>query len=94
MPRFSPGDRVTVLDLGKPGHVRIPGSSGTRPGGSNVIAAPIPIRRTSPSAAPASRHRPLPCAFPQTELWPDYAGPTATRWKSKSTTTGWRRRSP
>lgn len=24
MPRFSVGDRVTILDLGKPGHVRIP----------------------------------------------------------------------
>lgn len=24
MPRFAPGDRVRILDLGKPGHVRTP----------------------------------------------------------------------
>ncbi|MGQ3353482.1 MAG: SH3-like domain-containing protein [Phreatobacter sp.] len=75
MPRFSAGDRVTVLDLGKPGHVRIPWFIRHRTGRIERYCGAYPNPEDLAFGRPG-----LPAIdlyrvhFPQTDLWPDYAG--------------------
>lgn len=75
MPRFSPGDRVVVLDLGKPGHVRIPWFIRRKTGRIERYCGAYPNPEDLAFGRPG-----LPAIdlyrvhFPQTDLWPDYAG--------------------
>jgi nitrile hydratase len=79
-PRFAVGDVVAVLDLGKAGHVRIPAYVREKVGlvvqfcGCYLNPEDLAVGRTSGPVIPLYR-----IAFPQAELWPDYAGPTADR---------------
>lgn len=71
--RFAPGDRVTVLDLGKPGHVRTPYYVRRRTGtvvqlcGHFLNPEELSVGRTAGPVIPLYR-----VSFPMRELWPDY----------------------
>lgn len=74
-PRFGVGDPVTVLDLGKSGHVRIPryirGRTGTveQYCGSFLNPEELAVGRSDGRIVPLYRVR-----FDQHHVWPDYAG--------------------
>jgi hypothetical protein len=74
-PRFGVGDRVTVLDLGLAGHVRIPRYIRGRDGvieqycGSFLNPEELAVGRTDGRIVPLYRVR-----FMQREVWPDYDG--------------------
>ena len=74
-PRFRVGDVVSVLDLGKPGHVRIPRYIRGRTGvveqycGSYLNPEELAIGRSDGRIVPLYRVR-----FGQRHVWPDYAG--------------------
>lgn len=76
MPRFRPGDRVTVLDLGKPGHVRIPFFIRLKTGeverhcGAYPNPEDLAFGKSGLPAIDLYRVR-----FDQPALWPDYEGP-------------------
>jgi nitrile hydratase len=75
-PRFHPGDRVRVLDIGQPGHVRIPFYVRRQVGVVERYCGAYPNpedlaygRRGLP---PVDLYR---VHFAQFALWPDYPGP-------------------
>ena len=74
--RFAPGDPVRVHRAYPPGHLRTPyyirGKSGVveRICGSFANPEELALGRDGLPARPLYRVR-----FPQTEVWPDYAGP-------------------
>ena len=74
--RFVPGDRVRVQRAYPPGHLRTPyyirGKSGVieRICGSFANPEELALGRDGLPTRPLYRVR-----FPQTEVWPDYAGP-------------------
>lgn len=76
MPRFQPGDAVRVLDLGKPGHVRIPFFVRQRIGqverycGAHANPEDLAYGRDGLPKIDLYRVH-----FRQQELWPDYGGP-------------------
>jgi nitrile hydratase subunit beta len=76
MPRFQPGDTVRVLDLGKPGHVRIPFFVRHRTGvverHCGAYPNPEELGHGRPGLPPVDLYR---VNFRQDHLWPDYAGP-------------------
>jgi len=76
MPRFSPGDRVRVLDLGKPGHVRIPHFIRHRQGVVERYCGCYPnpeeLAYGRPGLPPIDLYR---VHFAQPQLWSGYAGP-------------------
>ena len=75
--RFAPGDRVFVQRAYPPGHLRTPyyirGKSGVieRICGSFANPEELALGRDGLPTRPLYRVR-----FPQTEVWPDYAGPS------------------
>lgn len=75
-PRFRPGDRVTVLDLGKPGHVRIPWfvrhKTGVVERHCGAYPNPEDLAYGRPGLPPVDLYR---VHFAQAELWSGYAGP-------------------
>lgn len=76
MPRFAPGARVRVLDLGKPGHVRIPWfvrhKTGTVERYCGAYPNPEELAYGRPGLPEIDLYR---VHFPQAALWPDYDGP-------------------
>lgn len=76
MPRFSPGDRVHIEDLGKPGHIRIPWYVRHKDGaierycGAYLNPEDLAYARRDQPAVDLYRVR-----LRQIDLWPDYAGP-------------------
>jgi nitrile hydratase len=74
-PRFDAGDKVRVLDLGKPGHVRTPfyvrHHVGTVLHRAGMFLNPedLAIGRVCGPVVPLYR-----VGFAMTELWPDYDG--------------------
>ncbi|MFD1703303.1 SH3-like domain-containing protein [Methylopila henanensis] len=77
-PRFDAGDRVLVLDLGKPGHIRTPFYIRGRTGivlhrcGAFLNPEDLSIGNVGGPVVPLYR-----VGFPMVELWPDYRGPAA-----------------
>lgn len=76
MPRFQPGDTVRVLDLGQPGHVRIPffvrHKTGVVERHCGAYPNPEELGHGRPGLPPIDLYR---VNFRQDQLWPDYAGP-------------------
>jgi len=76
MPRFLPGDPVLILDLGKPGHVRIPRyvrqKCGTVERYCGAYENPEDLAYARRGGAPVDLYR---VRFAQHDLWPDYGGP-------------------
>lgn len=74
-PRFKPGDTVRVLDLHKPGHVRIPyfvrHKSGTVERYCGAYPNPEELGFGRPGLPPIDLYR---VHFRQAQLWPDYTG--------------------
>ncbi len=74
-PRFVPGDRVRILDIGKPGHVRIPWYVRHKVGVVERHCGAYPNPEELSCARPG-----LPAIdlyrvrLGQRDLWPDYAG--------------------
>ena len=72
MERFKVGDRVHVLDLGKPGHVRIPWYIRHKDGevvqycGTYLNPEDLAVGKTGGPAIPLYR-----VAFDQKHLWPE-----------------------
>lgn len=77
-PRFAPGDRVRILDLGKPGHVRVPhyvrGQVAEVERYCGAFANPEDLAYGRPGLPPIDLYR---VRMRQAALWPDYAGPQA-----------------
>jgi nitrile hydratase subunit beta len=75
MPRFAPGDRVTVLDLGKVGHVRIPFfvrlKTGTVERYCGAYPNPEELAFGADGLPEVDLYR---VHFPLDNLWPVYAG--------------------
>jgi len=75
LPRFAPGDRVTVLDLDKPGHVRIPryvrGHSGVVEQFCGAFLNPEDLSVGRVDGPVVCLYR---VCFEQPALWADYAG--------------------
>lgn len=75
-PRFAEGDWALVLDLGKPGHVRIPRYIRGKVGcveqycGSFLNPEDLALGRSDGQIVPLYRVR-----FLQRHVWPDYLGP-------------------
>lgn len=71
--RFAPGDAVTVLALGKPGHIRTPDYILHKRGevvqfcGFFLNPEDLSVGRTAGPVVPLYRVR-----FPMRELWPEY----------------------
>ena len=78
MPRFAAGDRVRVLDLGKPGHVRIPffvrHHIGTVERYCGAYPYPEELAYGRAGLPGIDLYR---VHFLQKLLWPDYAGDPA-----------------
>ena len=76
MPRFQPGDTVRVLDLDKPGHVRIPffvrHKTGVVERHCGAYANPEELGYGRPGMPAIDLYR---VHFRQQNLWPDYTGP-------------------
>jgi nitrile hydratase len=76
MPRFQPGDTVRVLDLDKPGHVRIPffvrHKTGVVERHCGAYPNPEELGHGRPGLPPIDHYR---VHFRQAHLWPDYVGP-------------------
>lgn len=76
MPRFQPGDTVRVLDLGKPGHVRIPffvrHKTGVVERHCGAYANPEELGYGLLGLPPVDLYR---VHFQQEHIWPDYTGP-------------------
>jgi nitrile hydratase subunit beta len=73
-PRFAPGDRVRIRDLGKPGHVRTPTYVREKIG---VVERYCGAFRNPEDLAydrPAERVPLYRVRLSQAELWPDYDG--------------------
>lgn len=76
MTRFAPGDRVHVLELNKPGHVRTPFYIREKTGrvlqfcGLFLNPEDLAIGHSAGPAVECYR-----VEFDQTHLWPDYDGP-------------------
>jgi nitrile hydratase len=74
-PRFQPGDRVRVLDLGQPGHVRIPffirHQTGVVERHCGAYPNPEELAYGNRDAARVDLYR---VHFRQAEVWPDYTG--------------------
>ncbi len=77
-PRFAPGARVRILDLGKPGHVRVPhyarGHLGEVERHCGAHANPEELAYGRPGLPPVHLYR---VRIPQPALWPGYAGDPA-----------------
>ncbi|HEX2257534.1 MAG TPA: SH3-like domain-containing protein [Afifellaceae bacterium] len=74
-PRFAPGDRVVIRDLGKPGHVRTPRYARDKAGVVERFCGAFHNPEESAYGRPAP---PVPLyrvRLSQAALWPDYAGP-------------------
>ncbi len=75
-PRFRAGDRVRVLDLGRPGHVRIPfyvrHHTGVVERYCGAYPNPEQLAYGRPGLPPVDLYR---VHFRQPALWPDYPGP-------------------
>jgi len=75
VPAFAPGDRVRVVDLGKPGHVRTPFYVREKTGAIEEYCGTFDnpeergYGRVGLNPIPLYRVR-----FRQFELWPDYDG--------------------
>lgn len=78
MPRFSPGDAVRVLDIGKPGHVRVPFyirfQIGTVERYCGAFLNPEELAYGTKDLPRVDLYR---VHFRQTSLWSDYRGPSA-----------------
>ena len=76
MPRFTPGQRVRILDIGKPGHVRIPFFVRHRVGIVERFCGAFPnpeeLGFGRPGLPPVDLYR---VHLQQTVLWADYSGP-------------------
>lgn len=74
MPLFLPGERIRVLDLGKPGHVRIPayvwGHTGTVVQFCGVFLNPEDLAVGNAGGRVVGCYR---VEFLQTDLWTDYS---------------------
>lgn len=70
MPRFAAGDRVRILDLGKPGHVRVPCYARDRVGEverhCGAFANPEELAYGRPGLPPVDLYR---IRLPQSGLW-------------------------
>ena len=75
MPRFRPGDRVRIRDLGKPGHVRIPWYVREREGVveryCGAHANPEELAYARPGLPPLDLYR---VRLNQRDIWGGYAG--------------------
>ncbi len=77
-PRFDAGDRVSVLELGKPGHVRTPFYVRRREGvvlhrcGSYLNPEELSVGKVCGPVVPLYR-----VGFAMTDLWDDYRGSPA-----------------
>lgn len=75
-PRFSVGDRVRILDLGKAGHIRTPfyvrHAEGVIERHCGAYPNPEDLAYGRPGLPPVDLYR---VRLDQTALWPDYAGP-------------------
>lgn len=75
-PRFAAGDRVSVLELGKPGHIRTPYYVRHRTGiilqrcGAYLNPEDLSVGNVGGPVFPVYR-----VGFSMKELWSDYAGP-------------------
>lgn len=71
MPRFKAGDRVRILDLHKPGHVRVPFYARDRVGEverhCGAFANPEELAYGRPGLPPVDLYR---VRLPQSGLWP------------------------
>jgi len=76
MPRFLPDDRVRILDLGKPGHVRVPWFARLKEGVveryCGAYRNPEDLAYGRHDTAPVDLYR---VRLPQTALWETYSGP-------------------
>ena len=77
-PSFRVGQRVKVLDLDKPGHVRTPfyirGRTGEVERLCGAFANPEELSQMRDGLPPQPLYR---VRFRQRDVWPDYAGPAA-----------------
>lgn len=74
--RFQPGDRVTVLLVDVPGHVRTPWYIRGRTGTVERCCGAFPNPEELAYGRPGLPAQPLyRVQFKQSEIWPDYAGP-------------------
>lgn len=75
MPRFAAGDLVTIVDLGLPGHVRIPWFVRLRTGRVERYCGAYPnpeeLAFGRPGLPPVDLYR---VHLAQRDLWPDYTG--------------------
>jgi nitrile hydratase len=75
MPRFRDGDRVRILDLGKPGHVRIPVytrlAAGIVERWCGAFPNPEDLAQAKPGLPPVDLFR---VRLRQADLWHDYGG--------------------
>lgn len=75
-PRFRPGDAVRILDIGKPGHVRIPWYVRLRRGVVERYCGAYPnpeeLAYARPGLPPVDLYR---VRLKQSDLWLDYRGP-------------------
>lgn len=76
-PRFSPGDRVVIRDLGKPGHVRTPRYAREKTALVERYCGSFQNPEESAYGRPAERVPLYRVRLSQAELWPDYAGPAS-----------------
>jgi nitrile hydratase len=75
VPRFAAGDRVRILDLRKPGHVRVPHYARDRVGEverhCGAFANPEELAYGRPGLPPVDLYR---VRLPQSALWPETSG--------------------
>jgi nitrile hydratase subunit beta len=74
-PRFQPGERVVIRDLGKPGHVRTPRYARDMAGTVERYCGAFHNPEERAYGRPAERVPLYRVRLRQAELWPDYAGP-------------------
>lgn len=74
-PRFSPGDRVVIRDLAKPGHVRTPRYARDKTGVVERYCGAFHNPEERAYGRPAPRLPLYRVRLRQADLWPDYAGP-------------------
>lgn len=76
MPRFTPGQRVRILDIGKPGHVRIPWyvrlQTGVVERYCGAYPNPEELAYARPGLPRVDLYR---VRLAQRDLWPAYEGP-------------------